>query len=133
MSGTRVIIHTPLEWGRLVKSWATGRSYFGPGTAVPPIPQSIAELKTQCSAAGINIEIPASITGLAFLQYSPETLSIRLPPKVLIDESEAILAKNNYSMPQFYLDFFNNSPSDEQGRLDFHACRIGEYSVNSCM
>lgn len=133
MAGTRVKINSPVQWGKLIKSWATGRSYFGAGTPVPPMPRTIEELKAQCAAANINIEIPPHVTGLAILQYSPETLSIRLPPKALVDESEALLKTQDYGLPQFYQDFFKHKPKTEQERLDFHACRLGEYSVNSCM
>ena len=132
----RVTINDPVLWGKLVKSWATGKSYFGPGTQAPPIPQSITELKAQCVAAGINIDIPANITGLAVLRYSPEMLAIRLPPRVLLEQSEAKLAALGnaaYPLPGFYEDFFEHPPQNLDQIMDFHAARIGEYTVNSCM
>jgi hypothetical protein len=133
MADNRIRITTPLEWGKLVKSWATGRSYFHPGQPAPPIPQTLEELKQQCKDFDIVIEIPETITGLAFLQYSAETLSVRLPPKSLIDQSEAILEVANYELPAFYEAFFNDPPLTREKKRGFHACRLGEYSVNSCM
>ena len=133
MADNRVRITTPVEWGKLVKSWATGRSYFDQGQPAPPIPQTLAELNAQCTAFGITIEIPESVTGLAFLQYSAETLSVRLPPKSLIDQSEAVLRAANYDLPAFYEAFFRKPPVTTDEKMDFHACRLGEYSVNSCM
>lgn len=131
----RVTVQDMKRWGMLVKSWSTGRNYFNPGTPPPPIPQTIAELKTLCQQAGIGITIPPTVTGLSIVQYAPNTLTIRLPPKEFVEESENSFVEGNddYVIPSFYKTFINNPPTTKEAKLDFHAQRLGEYTVNSCM
>ncbi len=127
-------VDDPIAWGKLVKSWATGRSYFQPDAAAPPIPQTIAELKTQCQNVGVTIDIDPSIKGLAVMRYSEETMTLRLPPKALIERSEQLLADSDYPLADFYGTFFTvtGGPANKDQMMNFHHCRIGEYTVNSC-
>lgn len=130
----RIMIGDDIRWGKLVKSWATGNSYFGPGTTAPPVPRTVQELKDQCREFGIEIQIPASITGLAVMQYSAETLALRLPPKALVEgtEAELKLPGSTYPMPVFYDDFYGKKLPSETDKLNLHACRIGDYSIRNC-
>ena len=130
----RIMIGDDLRWGKLVKSWATGKSYLGTGTSAPPIPRTVQELKDQCQPFGIAIKIPPAITGLAVMQYSAETLALRLPPKSLVEGTEAELGQQGsvYPMPAFYDALYSKPVPATANKLDLHACRIGDYSIRNC-
>jgi hypothetical protein len=127
-----------LNWGKLVKTWATGKSSFEndfPPITIDklPIPRSIDELKAQMLLVGAGVFIPANVVGLAVVQYTPDTLVIRLPPKARIEAKEDDLmqpGQRPYDLPPFYRDF--DHPLNVQERLDMHACRIGDYTMSMC-
>jgi hypothetical protein len=129
-----------MKWGKLVKTWATGRSYFEDETPPItidklPVPNSIQELRTQMALVGAGALIPpANIVGLAIIQYTADTMVVRLPPKERIEAMEATLEQPGatpYNFPDFYGDFINR-PLNVQERLDVHACRIGDYTMSHC-
>jgi hypothetical protein len=135
MAGASMTISDELLWGKLVKSWATGESYLGPGTTPPPIPRSLDELHAQCREIGLTVTFPDRQKGLAIVQYSPETVTIKLPPKTMVKETEAALKQANaaYPIPEFYDHFYGCELSvAHEELLDFHACRIGDYSIRNC-
>jgi hypothetical protein len=131
----RVTVGDLKRWGMLVKSWSTGRNYFNPATPPPPIPRTLQELQDTCRQAGIPINIPATVTKLSIVQYAPDTLTVRLPPKEFVEASENSFVEGtaDYIIPEFYKTFIEDPPTTKQGKLDFHAQRLGEYTVNSCM
>src|SRR5262245_49838291 len=68
-----------LNWGKLVKTWATGRSYFEddfPSIGIDklPIPRSIDELKAQMLLVNAGVFIPPNVVGLAVVQYAADTM-----------------------------------------------------------
>jgi hypothetical protein len=130
----RTQVDDPIRWGKLVKSWATGRSYMGEGTAVPPVPRTLDDLKSQCAAYGISIKIPEYVKALSVFQYSPETLALRLPPRDMVESSEAKMedATFSYPIPTFYSDFLRNPPKSHAQKLELHAGRVGDYSISNC-
>ena len=131
---------TYMRWGKLVKTWATGESYFK-GDSPPitidklPIPHSIEELKMQMALVGAGaLTPPPNVVGLAIVQYTADTMVVRLPPKARIKAMEATLEQPGataYNFPDFYGDFINR-PLNVQERLDVHACRIGDYTISMC-
>jgi hypothetical protein len=134
-----ITVESFLNWGKLVKTWATGRSYFednSPPITIDklPIPRTLDELKTQMALVGAGVFIPPNVVGLAIVQYTPDTMVIRLPPKARIEAMEALLEQpgaTSYNFPDFYADFINR-PLNVQERLDVHACRIGDYTMSMC-
>ena len=136
----RVDILDDITWGKLVKTWATGRSYLDNGYLPPNFPRSIKEFNDQCAAAtsstsNIITKVPDSIVGIVVLQYSPNVLSLRLPPKQMVEAAEKDMKDGaDYPIPQFYNDFYERSLEldgvDE--KLKFHAARIGDYSIRNC-
>ncbi|MCC8939742.1 hypothetical protein CI1B_16800 [Bradyrhizobium ivorense] len=134
--GTSLEISDDVLWGKLVKSWATGNNYIAPTRPAPPIPRTRDELLAQAAEIGLTITFPDGMVGLEIIQYSGETAVIKLPPKSMIEETEALLrgADALYPMPQFYEDFFAAPlpAMDEARRLELHAARIGDYSVRNC-
>jgi hypothetical protein len=114
-------------WGKLIKAWAKGERAR---------PANLAELKSQCVSVGMaEPEIPSFITGLVFVQNDRHILTIRLPPKELIEAGESELREDPnavYPLPRFYADFFRDPPPAGEEKIDLQAARIGEYSVNSC-
>ena len=83
---------------------------------------------------GAGVAIPANVVGLAIVQYTPDTMVIRLPPKARIEATEKNLSQPGpipYDLPDFYADFINR-PLDVKERLEMHACRIGDYTMSMC-
>jgi hypothetical protein len=131
----RVMINDELTWGKLVKSWATGDNYMGAGTTLPPVPRTLDELKAQCQQFNVGLQLPDNIKGLAVMQYSEETLALRLPPRALVKKTEAEFAANLnsvYPIPTFYDTFYGHQLPAGHDRMDLHACRIGDYVIRNC-
>ena len=126
-----------IAWGTLVKSWATGRSYFGEGQPGPPIPKTLQDLKDRCADVGITVSIPAIHKGLVVIESSEEVFMIKLPSKTLVEATEHELAVEGYPVPNLYNDFYARFGvpliiPDLPSKLDFHAARIGDYSIRMC-
>lgn len=136
--GTTLEIGNDVLWGKLVKSWATGRNYVDPSPEASPIPipRTLDELLRTAAGIGLSITFPDGMVGLAVIQYSPQTVVIKLPPKAMVEQTEAKLNEPNarYPMPKFYEDFFGIPlPPLLQGQLfQLHAARIGDYSIRNC-
>jgi hypothetical protein len=119
-----------VSWGHLVKGWIKGQV---------PRPETIEQLRDQCQERGISVNVPDYLKGLVFLQTDKSVLAIRLPPKELVECSEHNIVERDmgYPLPSFYERFFSSPTTNpELGRedkLDLHAARIGEYTVNLCM
>jgi len=136
--GTTLEIGNDVLWGKLVKSWATGNNYVDPSPGAPPIPipRTLDELLATAYRIGLTITFPDGMVGLAVIQYSPQTVVIKLPPKAMVEETEAKLREPNakYPMPQFYADFWRVPfpPLLPDQLLNLHAARIGDYSIRNC-
>lgn len=134
----RFSVDDDIKWGKLVKSWATGKNYFDPTKPANPLPRTLDELKQQCASVGLGINIPAVSKGLAFIQYSAEVLAIKLPPKSMVEEAEIDFTHGgHYAVPKFYDDFYGRFGTpltlpDMATKMDLHAARIGDYSVRMC-
>jgi len=117
-------------WGALVKRWARNEA---------PRPKTVDELIAQCKAAGVNVEIPQRYFAnpVQFAQADENTILIRLPPGVLLTDSEQILKgeDNAYRLPPFYKRIFQNvNPVIPiADRIKVHNERIGDYSMSNCM
>jgi hypothetical protein len=134
------------RWGLLIKTWATGKSYFdgtGLGSVsigVPiqklPVPRTVDEVRAQAGSVGVGLVIPQNIKGLAVVQYSSDTLVLRLPPKDRIEAREAKLADGStsgYEFPDFYKSFMERPlPLSLPELLEAHASRIGDYTISMC-
>src|SRR5205807_5660144 len=92
----RVTVFDTLEnwenWGKLVKTWATGSNHFNDGNSWP-IPKTKAELNDQLKRAQVAMDIPDRFTKVRVDQdlMTDATLVIRLPAKELIEDAEARL------------------------------------------
>lgn len=120
------------QWGKLVKSWATGKNYFDATEPAIPVPTSIDELKQQCARFNITITVPANIVNLKVINDTADTLTIKLPMASRIADSEqAITRPGGYPLPACYEQFLRH-PS-QMSKMDFHACRIGDYTISNCV
>jgi hypothetical protein len=158
MPHPRINVSDNEKWGRLVKTWATGKNYvrYNPTPADPfptavetppefPKPTSFKEFVAQCTKAGVtllfedgNLRPPVGEDepmGLVVLQVTSDTSVLRLPAKDKIEESERFLINNDYLLPTFYRALFGKDAqalSVEQKAV-LHAQRVGEYTINTCM
>ena len=135
----RFKVDDDVKWGKLVKSWATGKNYIDPAKPAPALPRTLDDLKAQCAAVGLAVTIPSMHTGLVVVQSSKEILMIKLPSKALLEatEHEFETAGAAYPDPKFYDDFYTRFGSpltlpNKATLLDFHAARIGDYSIRMC-
>ena len=150
------------RWGKLVKTWATGKNYVdyasSPQAPVPttqeippkfPRPTSFAEFVDQCALAqvsiifddGKNTPVPRNEgMGLIVIQGDADVHVIRLPPvEKLLESEQRFLAQGaTYKLPGFYSRIFGGVPEDPQAqasnldRMKIHAERVGEYTLNTC-
>lgn len=123
------------KWGKLVKTWATGRNYFDDGNHYP-VPLSLNEFNAQLKTAGVEARIPERIKAVQFVQANLETLLIRLPPGDAIrDSEEQFEYGTSYFLPAFYSRVFGNHQPyiPDADKLKFHAERIGDYTISNCM
>ncbi|HEY7551121.1 MAG TPA: hypothetical protein VH913_16600 [Hyphomicrobiaceae bacterium] len=136
---TETITTTDHErWGKLVKTWATGRSFFL-DDPVPitidqlPIPRTLQEFKDQCRLVRAGVTVPDGVVGLTVIQHSADTLFIRLPPKSLVlkKHEEFGSSTGRYPFPDFY-ERFIGEPLEPVDRLKVHASRIGDYTISVC-
>lgn len=134
----RFTVSDEIAWGKLVKSWATGRSYFVEGQPAPAIPRTLQDLKDRCAEVGIEVSIPVIHKGLVVVESSEEVFMIKLPSKTLVEATEQWLATGGgYPIPKFYDDFYRRfgvplNITDPEAKRDFHAARIGDYSIRMC-
>src|SRR4051812_46828551 len=139
MAMERISVSDYEIWGKLIKTWATGIDRINNGKNYLPPPATIADLKQQCAWAGMVITIPARYEAnpVRFAQADENTVLIRLPPAVLIKDSEDVLKQpgGNYPIPGFYKTIFQNvNPIiADADKLKVHAERIGDYSMAACM
>jgi hypothetical protein len=148
-----------LQWGNLVKSWATGRNYvdYKPTEENPvpttqemppkyPKPKCFAEFWDQCDAAkvvlvfddGNNTPVPRDAgIGLIVLQGDSDVFTLKLPADLTLREGEAkFLRGPTYPLPEYYSRLYGRYADPEQmdtkvKRMTIHAERVGEYTLNT--
>ncbi|WP_043337228.1 hypothetical protein [Belnapia moabensis] len=138
LNPTEPVDMTPINyenWGKLIKSWATGDDYVRNGHQYP-VPKTLDEVKRQLAAANTGLTLPARIQKLQVVVGRSDTLLLRLPPPDLVKASEKRLATEDYALPAFYNEHYDGaSPTplpDKEARMKFHAQRIGDYSIANC-
>ncbi len=121
------------QWGKLVKTWATGDDYVQNGKAYER-PTTLPRLIEQMNDAGVGPVIPSRITSIQLVQVDMNTLVIKLPPREMIKAAEAHLQTGGaYRFPQFYSRVFNSVPTVPPGDgMKVHAERIGDYTITLC-
>ena len=123
------------RWGKLVKTWATGSNYLEDDNEYP-LPKTIDEFKQQLATAQVFATVPERFKHIKFVSQEQDTIVVRLPPKVMIEDSEALLNEPGatYPLPPFYKRLFNGIdpviPENEKFRV--HAERIGDYTISAC-
>jgi hypothetical protein len=133
-----------INWGKLVKTWATGKNYFEDGKDYP-LPNTLAAFRNQLKQANVVMTIPDWVQSVLFVQKYDQALVVRLPPKEMIEASEASLkklAEDNrgpvaYPLPTLYTDEAWRGGAQAKFGIDellsFHCERIGEYTINNCL
>jgi hypothetical protein len=124
------------RFGKLVKSWATGKNYLADGNSYV-IPGDLEEFRRQNAEAQTGVHIPDWAKKIKFVACEPDTIVIRVPPKHMIEDSEERLSENGatYPIPDMYKKIFGGLDPviAKEQLLDFHASRIGEYTSNLCL
>jgi hypothetical protein len=122
------------NWGRLVKTWATGKSYFEDGT-VYPVPKTLEEMQEQLDAVQSGLKLPKRMKKLEVVTMASDTMTLRLPPADLVAASEERFTREDYTFPPFYDEVYQHQPqpmNSYEERMKFHARRIGDYTIANC-
>jgi hypothetical protein len=123
------------RFGKLVKTWATGRNYLNDGHNYE-LPKTMDEFKQQNSEAQTGAHIPDWATKVKFVSCEEDTILIRIPPERIIREAEERLTApgGSYPLPDIYKQIFGGSDPviAKEKILDFHAGRIGDYTSAFC-
>ena len=123
------------RWGKLVKTWATGTNYLDDDN-VYPLPETMEEFKEQLAKAQVFATVPDRFKNIRFVKQEQDTITVKLPPKVMIEDSEALLNQPGatYPLPPFYKRLFNGmDPVIPEGeKFKVHAERIGDYTISAC-
>ena len=124
------------RWGKLVKTWSTGKNYLEDDNEYP-VPETVEEFKEQLAKAQVFATVPERFKHIQFVTSDQETLLLKLPPKVMIEDSEARLSEAGatYPIPPFYKRLFNGTDPviPEADKFKVHAERIGDYTISLCM
>jgi hypothetical protein len=62
---------------------------------------------------------PPNVVGLAIVQYTPDSMVVRLPPQARIEAMEKTFEQpgaSAYNFPSFYADFINR-PLERDGKF----------------
>jgi hypothetical protein len=123
------------RWGKLVKTWATGTNYLEDENAYP-LPETVDEFKEQLAKAQVFATVPERFKHIKFVAQEQDTITVKLPPKVMIEDSEALLNQpgSTYPLPPFYKRLFNGIDPviPEAEKFKVHAERIGDYTLSLC-
>jgi hypothetical protein len=123
------------RWGKLVKTWSTGKNYLEDDNEYP-VPTTVEEFKEQLAKAQVFATVPERFKHIQFVTSDQETLLLKLPPKVMIEDSEAMLSEagSTYPIPPFYKRLFNGLDPviPESDKFKVHAERIGDYTISLC-
>ena len=123
------------RWGQLVKTWATGKNYLDDENEYP-VPTTVEQFKEQLAKAQVFATVPDRFKHIQFVTSDQETLLLKLPPKVMIEDSEAMLSEpgSSYPIPPFYKRLFNGIDPviSEEDKFKVHAERIGDYTISVC-
>ncbi len=123
------------RWGKLVKTWSTGKNYLDDDNEYP-VPTTMEEFKEQLAKAQVFATVPERFKHIQFVTSDQETLLLKLPPKVMIEDSEAMLNEpgSTYPIPPFYKRLFNGVDPviPETDKFKVHAERIGDYTISFC-
>ena len=124
------------RWGKLVKTWSTGKNYLEDDNEYP-VPETVEQFKEQLAKAQVFATVPERFKHIQFVTSDQETLLLKLPPKVMIEDSEAMLneAGSTYPIPPFYKRLFNGTDPviPEADKFKVHAERIGDYTISFCV
>jgi hypothetical protein len=131
----RIQISNHERWGKLVKTWSTGTNYLEDDNQYP-IPETIEEFKEQLAKAQVFATVPDRFKHVQFVTSDQETILVKLPPKVMIEDSEQMLSQPGwtYPIPPFYKRLFNGIDPviPEADKYKVHAERIGDYTISFC-
>jgi hypothetical protein len=147
-------------WGKLVKTWATGKNYVDhvmtEANPVPtteemppkfPKPKSFGEFVDQCVEAHVGLvfadglDTPVLRTegmGLIVMQGDEDVFVLRVPPRaILLDHERRVIDGKLYPLPPFYQRIFGvpSAPGEQDTtvkKMTIHAERIGDYTLNTC-
>jgi hypothetical protein len=147
-------------WGKLVKTWATGRNYVDhvmtEAYPVPtteemppkyPKPRSFVEFWDQCVQAQVGLVFDDGLNtpvlrtegiGLMVIQNDSDVFTLKIPPlPTLLEHERRFIEGATYQFPRFYADIFGTQPVPAQydtkvKRMTIHAERVGEYTLNTC-
>jgi hypothetical protein len=59
-------------------------------------------------------------------------LDLRIPPKAMVEASEALLAAEDYPIPAYYFEVFPGATPHVPDKLRLQRMRIADYTISNC-
>ncbi|WP_137179098.1 hypothetical protein [Roseomonas sp. AR75] len=125
--------------GNLIKHWSTGDIKYTGGKVIPrPTDENDVDgLRKALETMVVGATIPDSIKRVRLIDYGEDEMVLRIPPRTLIESTEAKLAQENqpYTIPTFYLASpiaGSQAVDPVEAKLTLHAKRIGDYTIAHC-
>src|SRR5689334_21120960 len=119
----------------LVPSYTTGTNYLEDDN-VDPLPERKEEMTEKLSYAQGFATMLDRYKHSTFVKQEQDTITVKLPPKVMIEDSEALLNQPGatYPLPPFYKRRFKGMDPviPESEKFKVHAERIGDYTISAC-
>ena len=135
----RIKIQNYDRMGKLVKCWTTNIDHLNLAdpTQYMGIPKDMNEFKAKMIYAGVVPSIPDDVMAmnLKVVQNDQQTFYVRLPNTQLMSRSEDEIANGGgwYELPPFYsILAFDGADVHVTRMMDFHDCRIGDYTISNC-
>lgn len=115
-------------WGNLIKHWSKNEQDR-------PADGDLESFKKKCFDAQVGLKMPTYITKFRVVAEGMDTFVLRLPSAQLIKESEEFLGTGGvYPIPDFYNLRYHSTLTIPEGKMmDFHAERIGDYTISLCV
>jgi hypothetical protein len=142
---------TYLNWGKLVKTWATSVNQFNNNKdySIPAAKEPLRtvgvltkdQFQSMLRNANVKMSIPDRVTKFVFVQDDASTVIVRLPKGKVVENVQRLLEgvsdsdDPRYPLPGFYRQFFEGNwvaAMDKEAILNLHCRRIGEYTINTC-
>ena len=115
------------RWGKLVKTWSTGKNYLEDDNEYPLPTRRSDEFKEQLAKAQVFTTVPDRYKqSHSSSKQQQDTITVRCRPTVMIEDSEEQLNQPGatYPLPPFYKRLFNGmDPVIPESREVQGACR----------
>ena len=117
-------------FGALIKRWAKDP------TSAPAGVMSMEQFARLMEDEGIAFAAPTregfEIRHVHIYHGMLGRLDMRIPPKAMVEASEALLAAEDYPIPAYYFELFPGATPHVPDKLRLQRLRIADYTISNC-